>query len=89
MQPKREHSPPSASKKKRAGPPPGQSSERPPLALEPALTSVTGTVYSQPQDTGIGRHWKTQLVTALHFLKVRRRELELVQRAARGGRTTR
>lgn len=30
-----------------------------------------GIVYSQPKDTGTGRHWGTQLIYAVNFLKVR------------------
>lgn len=27
-------------------------------------------VHSQPRDTGIGRHWGTQLIYAVNYLKV-------------------
>jgi transcription initiation factor TFIIE subunit beta len=40
----------------------------PPNQKKKARTS-TGTVFSQPLDTGVGRHWATQLYTAVHFLK--------------------
>lgn len=30
----------------------------------------TGTIYSQPSETGTGRHWGTKLITLVSYLKV-------------------
>ena len=66
--PKREGSPQSPSKKPRVGE--WQLLDATRSRVIAYASSVTGTVYSQPVDTGIGRHWKTQLLTAINFLKV-------------------
>ena len=36
---------------------------------QPTPRQRTSTVYSQPTDTGVGRHWATQLLYAVDFLK--------------------
>jgi len=42
-----------------------------------------GTVYSQPKDTGVGRHWATQLLYAVGFLKQHAHPIRLEDLAIR------